>query len=189
MHSNYLPRPNPSMQHTPFIGCPHTTGQAPSASFPRLPINPPTAKPHPQSHPITRNPCPYPLCSPGTTPLPLPNPTPIHPCPPPELGCTPDLTPCCFSNSTASCPTCPANSTSASPLYGCKGERFEAGKSRLPYDWSYAGYGWGEMAVPTNLTVAADVKKTYGAVGGEVWGLDEGSSLTLVGVVKLAAGY
>lgn len=83
-----------------------------------------------------------------------------------ELGCTADLSPCCFSNPSKSCPKCPEDAKAASPLFGCTGERFEPGGSRLPYDWSYAGYTWGEKPIPSDVKVVADVKKTYGAVGG-----------------------
>ena len=76
-------------------------------------------------------------------------------------------TKCCFTGATPACPPCPPRAGDTSALFGCWGGFFGGAASRaaLPYDWSYAGYGFGESKLPTWLPVVGDVKRDFGAKG------------------------
>ncbi|KAI8465107.1 MAG: pectin lyase fold/virulence factor [Monoraphidium minutum] len=112
------------------------------------------------------------LPGPGTT-IPPPPPAAQQPHPdalaaaltlPPGNHVLPE--PCSFAKDPRPLRRCPASGSKvASPLFGCQGEHFAPGRSRLPYDWSYAGYAWGEREVPSRGRARADIVKDYGAKG------------------------
>ncbi|WIA15873.1 hypothetical protein OEZ85_012625 [Tetradesmus obliquus] len=78
-------------------------------------------------------------------------------------GCSPSGQKCCLSGQRCSqgLPGCPGGSRRSSALYGCSGERWD--NSRLPFDWSYAGYASGEKPIPW-VSQSVDVK-SFGAKG------------------------
>jgi hypothetical protein len=50
-------------------------------------------------------------------------------------------------------------------LWGCRGEAANASLAAgALYDWSYAGYAAGDAQLPS-LTISADIKSEFGAVG------------------------
>ncbi len=51
--------------------------------------------------------------------------------------------------------------------WGCSGELWDP-SARLPADWSFAGYAYGDQEPPTALPIVADIKKNFGAKGDNV---------------------
>ena len=86
-----------------------------------------------------------------------------------DLGCVVlangTATKCCYDEVTPRCPKCPPGAGDTSDLFGCWGGFFGTSGATLPYDWSYAGYGYGESKLPTWLPVVGDVKRDFGAKG------------------------
>ncbi|WIA36046.1 hypothetical protein OEZ86_007405 [Tetradesmus obliquus] len=76
-------------------------------------------------------------------------------------GCSPSGQKCCLSGQRCAqgLPGCPGGSRRSSALYGCSGERWD--NSRLPFDWSYAGYASGEKPIPW-VSQSVDVKGGWG---------------------------